>query len=73
MVIYQTLASKYLKPVIERHEARGQAKGQAEGRTEGAKAQNELWNAWLQRKEAAEAQAVEFNEPPPGISENSGS
>ena len=65
MVIYQSLANRFVKPVIERHEARGRA--------EGAKAQNELWNAWLQRKESAEAQGIEFNEPLPGTTENSGS
>lgn len=42
-------------------------------RAEGMQAQNELWNAWLRRKEAAEAQGVEFTEPPPGTTENTGS
>ena len=61
MVIYQSLVNRYVRPVIERHEARGRAQGRAEG----AQVQNDLWNAWLQRKEAAEAQGIEFNEPPP--------
>ena len=65
MVIYQSLANRFVKPVIERHEARGRAQG--------VQAQNEIWIAWLQRKEAAEAQGIEFNEPPPGTTENSGS
>ena len=66
MVIYQSLFNRYVRPVIERHEARGRAQGRAEG----MQAQNEIWNAWLQRKEAAEAQGIEFNEPPPGTTEN---
>ena len=37
MVIYQSLVNRYVKPVIERYEARG--------RTEGMQAQNEIWNA----------------------------
>ena len=65
MVIYQSLFNRYVRPVIERHEARGRA--------EGMQAQNELWHAWLQRKEAAEAEGIEFNEPPPGTAENPGS
>ena len=66
MVIYQSLVNRYVWPVIERHEARGRAEGHAQGHAEGMQAQNEIWNAWLQRKESAEAQGIEFNEPPPG-------
>ena len=69
MVIYQSLVNRYVWPVIERHEARGEARGHAKG----VQVQNDLWNAWLQRKEAAEAQGIEFNEPTPGTTENSGS
>ena len=65
MVIYQSLFNRYVKPVIERHEAKGRA--------EGAQVQNELWHAWLRRKEAAKAQGLEFNEPPPVTTESSGS
>ena len=69
MVIYQSLVNRYVIPVIERHKA----EGRTEGRAEGVQAQNELWNAWLQRKEAAEAEGIEFNEPRPGTTENPGS
>lgn len=69
MVIYHSLVNWFVTPVMERHEARGRA----QGHTEGAQLQNELWNAWLQRKEAAQAQGIEFNEPPPGATENSNS
>ena len=51
MVIYQSLANQFVKPVIERHEARGRAEGHAQGHAEGMQAQNKIWNAWLQRKE----------------------
>ena len=73
MVIYQSLVNQFVKPVIERHEARGRAEGHAQGHTEGAQVQNGLWHAWLRRKEAAEAQGIEFNEPPPGTAQNPGS
>lgn len=46
MVIYQSLVNRFVTPVMERHEARGRA----QGHTEGAQLQNELCNAWLQRK-----------------------
>ena len=72
-MIYQSLVNRYVKPVIELHEARGRAEGHAQGRAQGAQVQNELWHAWLRRKQAAEAQGIEFNEPPPGTTENSGS
>ena len=69
MVVYQSLVNTFVKPVIERHQKVGRAQGIAEG----AQAQNELWHAWLRRKEQAEAQELEFNEPPPGTDQNSNS
>ncbi len=69
MFIYEDLADRFVRPVIERH----QKVGRAQGRAEGAQAQNELWQAWLQRKEQAEAQELDFNEPPPGTDQNSNS
>ena len=59
MVIYQSLVNTFVKPVIERRKA------------EGARAQNELWQAWLRRKEQAEAQGLAFHEPHPGTDQNS--
>ena len=61
MVVYQSLVNTFVKPVIKRRQA------------EGARAQNELWHAWLQRKQQAEAQELDFNEPPPGTDQNSNS
>ncbi len=62
MVIYQSLVNRFVTPVIDRHIATGRAQGRAEG----AQAQDELWRDWLRRKQEAEAQGLEFNEPPPG-------
>ena len=59
MVIYQSLVNTFVTPVIERHKA------------EGARAQNELWQAWLLRKQQADTQGLAFNEPPPGADRNS--
>ena len=58
MVIYQSLVNTFVKPIIERRQA------------EGARAQNELWHAWLRRKQQAEAQGIVFNEPHPGADQN---
>ena len=65
MVVYQSLVNTFVKPVIERH--------QKVGRAQGARAQNELWQAWLQRKQQAEAQGLPFNEPHPGAAQRSNS
>lgn len=58
MVIYQSLVNRFVTPVIDRHIATGRAQGE--------QARDDLWRAWLQRKQEAEAQGLEFNEPPPG-------
>ncbi len=36
-----------------------------EGVQQGLKQANQRWKAWLERKEAAEAAALPFNEPSP--------
>ncbi len=69
MDIYEDLADRFVRPIIERH----REVGRAQGRAEAAQAQNELWHAWLQRKQQAEAQGLDFNEPPPGTDQNSNS
>ena len=50
IMVYQSLVARFVTPVIQRHEARRDA----------------LWHAWLQRKQDAEEQGTDFNEPPPG-------
>ncbi len=61
MVIYQSLVNTFVTPVIERRKA------------EGARAQNELSQALLRRKQQAEAQGLAFNEPHPRTDQNSNS
>ena len=57
MVVYQSLVDRFVTPVIDKHIAKGM------------QVQNERWHAWLQRKESAEAEGVEFNEPTPGTNQ----
>ena len=65
-VLYQTLANKFLVPVIEAHEARGEKRGEARGEARGyAKGINAMKD-WLSRKEAAISEGKPFAEPPPG-------
>ena len=81
MDIYEDLADRFVRPIIEHHREVGRAQGRAEARAEAkdqaraeaARAQNELWHAWLRRKEQAEAQGLAFNEPHPGSDQNSNS
>ena len=74
MFIYEDLADRFVRPVIERHREVGRAQGRAEARAEAmakaAQAQNELWHAWLRRREQAKAQGLVFYEPPPGADQN---
>ena len=57
MSLYHAIANRWVKPVIEDHEARGRAEGRAEG--------DARWREWLNRKDEAEAQGLPFDEPPP--------
>ncbi len=51
------LARKMLERAMER------------GREEGKEENQRLWEAWLQRKERADSEGREFNEPPPSARE----
>ena len=73
MTLSQWITANWVTPYIQRAEARGEARGRAEGISEGrslgisqgvAKS-NAEWRAWLERKDAAEAQGLTFDEPPP--------
>ena len=44
---------------------RGVADGLAQGITQGAEQTQKMWEEWLRRKETAEAEGREFDEPPP--------
>ena len=69
MSLYHAIANRWVKPVIESHEARGRAEGRLEGRVEGHAEgrveSNTKWRDWLNRKNEAEAQGLPFDEPPP--------
>ncbi len=69
MVTARYLTNKFVKPVIEAHEARGRAEGRdegrAEGRDEGRAEERRLWTEWNTRRIEAEKVGQPFNEPPP--------
>ena len=43
----------------------GRKEGLAEGEKRGQKAEHQRWEAWLKRRDEAEANGLPFNEPPP--------
>ncbi len=57
MVTARFLGNKFVRPLIERHEAKGRADGRAEERG--------LWIEWNSRRIEAEAAGTPFDEPPP--------
>ena len=73
MTLSQWIIANWVTPYIQRAEARGEARGRAKGISKGrslgismgvAKS-NAEWRAWLERKGAAEAQGLAFDELPP--------
>ena len=68
------LRQKFVEPLKERQKEEGRAEGHAvgriEGRTEGRAEMREEILGWLQRKEEAEREGREFNEPMPGTEVN---
>lgn len=72
------LRQKFVEPLKERQKeegravgrAEGRAEGRAVGRTEGRAEMREEILGWLQRKEEAEREGREFNEPMPGTEVN---
>ena len=73
MTLSQWITANWVTPYIQRAEARGEARGRAEGISEGrslgisqgvAKS-NAEWRAWLERKDAAEARGLAFDELSP--------
>ena len=61
VITYESLKARWVTPVIQKHEARGEARGIAQGEERA----NERWNAWLERRQQAEANNQPFDEPPP--------
>ena len=53
MSLYQFVVNRYVIPVIEGHKAEGRAEVRAE------------WQAWNERRLAAEREGREFTEPTP--------
>ena len=50
----------------------GRAEGRTEGRAEGEAQTQAAWEAWNERRIAAEASGEPFDEPPPGTSQSKG-
>ena len=68
------LRQKFIEPLKERQKeevrAQGRVEGRVEGRIEGRSEMREEILNWLQRKEEAELEGREFNEPMPGTEVN---
>ena len=69
MTLSQWITANWVTPYIQKAEARGRAEGVSEGLSQGIAQgidkSNAEWRAWLERKDAAEAQGLAFDEPPP--------
>ena len=62
MSLYQAIVNRFVIPVIEAHKA----EGRAEGLERGIEQTRAEWQAWNERRLAAEREGREFGEPPPG-------
>ena len=65
MSLYQFVVNRYVIPVIEGHKAEGREEGRVEGREQGLAEARAEWQAWNERRLAAEREGREFIEPPP--------
>ncbi len=73
MSLYQFVVNRYVIPVIEEHKAEGRVEGLEQGRVEGLEQGREQglaearaeWQAWNERRLAAEREGREFTEPTP--------
>ena len=65
MTLSQWITANLVTPYIQKVEARGRAKGISEGISQGVAKSNAEWRVWLERKDAAEAQGLAFDEPSP--------
>ncbi len=61
IVRYVMVLARHLEERLERVRERRRAEGREEGREEA----NARWEAWNARREAADAQGLPFDEPPP--------
>ena len=65
MSLYQFVVNRYVIPVIEAHKAEGREEGLAEGHEQGLAEARAEWQAWNERRLAAERAGREFTEPTP--------
>ena len=65
MSLYQFVVNRYVIPVIEGHKAEGREQGRVEGLQQGRAEVRAEWQAWNERRLAAERQGREFTEPTP--------
>ena len=65
MTLSQWITANWVTPYIQKAEARGEVRGCSEGISQGVAKSNAEWRVWLERKDAAEAQGLAFDEPPP--------
>ena len=73
MTLSQWITANWVTPYILKAEAKGEARGEARGRakgisegfSQGVAKRNAEWRAWLERKDAAEALGLAFDELPP--------
>jgi hypothetical protein len=61
------VAERYLERRFQEGEKKGREEGEKVGREEGQKTRQQLWEAWNQRRLAAEATGQPFTEPPPSL------
>ena len=69
MVMADYFTKRWLEPLKEKRRAEREklrAEGHAEGHAEGRTEERQMWEAWNERRMAAEAKGEPFDEPPPG-------
>jgi len=79
MVVADYLRKRLIEPLEERRrqeaeqrQREARERGLAEGRAEGEAQTQAAWEAWNERRVAAEASGEPFDEPPPGTSSTKG-
>ena len=65
IVRYAMVLSRHLEERLEKVREQRREEGRVEGRVQGLAEANSRWEAWNARREAAAAQGIPFNEPPP--------
>ena len=68
MLLIPAAVRKILEQGREQGRVEGREEGRVEGHEEGRMAERAEWEAWLLRRDDAEANRVPFNDPPPSQS-----